>query len=386
MRKSTKIITIVLACTVAVCCVIIGVGSVVNTDETTTTYQGDTTTAPAVNETQSSTTAPAETTKPATSDLSELIIGKWTDSVNMSGFEFFENGTVSFTYVNLESLNIPFSGTAENGVYTLEGNRLTVKYSIYTATIDKTYEISINGDVLSMKDLEEFETLTYKRAKAEDTTQGTTAGTQATTEGKSVGDELVGSWINADSSIKYKFKADGNVTVSLSNVVLPTVGTAPVSGSYNGVYLTDDNKVTIQYTVNSAQITEKYSFAVTKNSIKLTDQTGNTINLVREGTSFTPANEDDLLGVWRDGANMSGYEFKENGIVKITYVNFTIPVVNIPLNGTFPGGYEVNGNELTVSFSIYGNTISDTYTYEINGNVLTLTNKSNNNVSTYMKK
>lgn len=41
--------------------------------------------------------------------------------------------------------------------------------------------------------------------------------------------------------------------------------------------------------------------------------------------------EKKLLGKWMDSSNMSGYEFQEEGIVELTYANFTVPVVNIPV-------------------------------------------------------
>jgi hypothetical protein len=44
---------------------------------------------------------------------------------------------------------------------------------------------------------------------------------------------------------------------------------------------------------------------------------------------------------------MSGYEFKEGGVVVITYVNLTVPVVNIPINGSFTGSYSISGNKVT---------------------------------------
>lgn len=381
MRKSTKIITVILACAVAVCCVIVGIGSVTNSSDTTTaifnesTVKAEETTVDSV---------PDTTAAPQTTDYSKLILGKWSDSVKLSEYEFFENGTFSFTYVNLESLNIPFSATAPNGIYTLDGNKLTISFSI---PLTKKYEISINGDVLTMKDTEDNDVLTFQRTNVDITTPSTQAPVQETTiKQTSVGDELVGSWLNSDASVKYKFSAEGSATVSLSNAVIPVLGTSPVSGTYNGVYLTEGDDVTIQYTVNGVKVTEKYNFAVTTNSITFTDKAGKIYSFVREGTGFKPATEDDLLGIWRRGDNISGYEFKENGIVKITYVDITIPVINIPLNGTFPGAYEIDGNEITITLSVYGNSISDTYIYNISGNVLTLTNKSNNNVSTYIKK
>ena len=91
------------------------------------------------------------------------------------------------------------------------------------------------------------------------------------------------------------------------------------------------------------------------------------------------------MGKWEDSAAMSGYEFKEGGVVVITYVNLTVPVVNIPINGSFTGSYSVSGGKLTVSYSIYGNSMVETYEYSVNGNSLTL-KASDGNISTYIKK
>ncbi len=144
MQKSTKIIAIVLVSTVALCCVIAGIGSVMNTQEETTTLISTTSATSAGISENTTVSAPVSTTQATTvaSQLEELILGKWIDSANMSGFEFFSNGTVAFTYVNLESFNIPFEGKAENGVYVIDGDILTIKYSIYSATIPAT----LNGN------------------------------------------------------------------------------------------------------------------------------------------------------------------------------------------------------------------------------------------------
>ena len=96
-------------------------------------------------------------------------------------------------------------------------------------------------------------------------------------------------------------------------------------------------------------------------------------------------NDEDLLGIWRDSANLSGYEFKEGGVVSVTYVNITIPVLDVPVNGTFTGGYEIEDGVLSLTYYIYGKKISDSYTYEISGNSLKMKNTENGNISTYFK-
>ncbi len=388
MQKSTKIITIILASTVALCCILVGISVAIDSDyeEVPISSATESTT---LSTTEITTTIPTTESTTAAS-VSQLIIGKWTDSANMSGFEFFEGNKVSFTYVNLSSFNIPFEGKANNGVYEILGDELTIKYSIYTATISKKYKVSIEGNILTMLDIEENETLTYQRDFSDDTTTSSSTSAVSTTgnstaQQQQTVDDLIGSWISVDGTIVYKFNYDGTAEIKLNKAIVPSLGSSAVSGVYNGVYLTEGNKITIQYTADSVKITNTYTYNTTVNSLNLIDSTGSPISFAREGTAYIPVSEDELLGVWRDGVNMSGYEFKQDGIVKITVVNLTIPIIDSPINSTFTGTYQVKGNEITIGYSIYGNHISETYTYSIENNILSLKNVSNNNISTYIK-
>lgn len=360
MNKTTKILIAVLAVSVAVICVGMGYTAVKNSADETTTVA-------TVNPTKQ-TTSQTTTTEPVTEkepELSELLIGKWTDSAGMSGFEFFEDGRVSFTYANLASLGISFDGKIDNGTYTLKDNELNIAYSIYTATIDKTYEITIEDDVLKMYDIEETKTSSYVRTDK-------FKEIESTTESVSVSDELLGSWENKSLSKTYKFTDDGKVIVAIDGE------------GFDGVYVTEDNNVTIQYTAYSKKITEKYTFAVTRTTLSLKDEQGMFV-FSRMGTSSDEADDEALIGIWRDSANMSGYEFKEGGVVSVTFVNFEIPVIDVPINGTFTGGYEIKDGKLNLTYYIYGKEISDSYTYEISGNSLKLKNTENGNISTYIK-
>lgn len=363
MRKTTKILICSLCAVLAVVCVVAGIGS---------TRQGGgeetTTTAAPVTVTPTTTEPSTEeaTTEAPEKKLAKELIGKWTDSAGMSGFEFFEDGKVSFTYANLETLGINFDGKVDNGTYKLEGNTLTIAYSIYTATIDKAYEISIEDDVLKMKDKEDGKTSSYVRGTASTSTQPGTTKPAAS-------DELYGSWENKSMSKKYKFSGGGKVTVTLDGE------------AFEGVYVSESNKITIQYTAYGKKITEKFTYAVTTSALTLTNDAGSSFIFKRAGTGVEIASDEDLLGIWRDSANMSGYEFKENGVAEITFVNIEIPVINVPVNGTFTGAYEIEDGVLTLTYYIYGNEISDSYTYEINGNSLKLTNKEDGKISTYMK-
>lgn len=362
MNKATKFFVAVLALGVAVVCVGMGYTAVKNGENTTTTLDVVTpsTTAP----TTAQTTTESTTVKEP--ELSELLVGKWSDSAGMSGFEFFTDGKVSFTYANLSALGINFDGTINNGTYELNGNKLTIAYSIYSATIDKTYEISIEDDELKMKNADDGKTSAYVRT---DSFEG-----MEPTKGTSVPDELIGSWENKNIGKSYKFSQNGKVTVTV------------YGKAYEGVYLTEDTTVMIQYTAAGKKNTEKYTFAVTKTSLSLTDVDGDTFNYSRMGTSITPsAGSGSLLGVWRDSANLSGYEFKEGEVVSVTFVNFNIPVIDVPINGTFTGGYEVKDGVLYLTYYIYGKKISNSYTFEISGNTLKLTDTETGNVSTYVK-
>ena len=359
MNKTTKILIAIIALGVAALCVGLGYTAVTNGSDKTTTMA---TVNPTIEPTTQVTTTETTTEKELT--LAELLIGKWSDSAGMSGFEFFENGKASFTYANLNALGLNFDGKVENGTYTLDGDKLNIAYSIYTATIDKTYKISIENDVLEMYDIEELKTSKYVRTDRLDNVE--------TTTGVSVSDELFGSWENKSLSKTYKFTDDGKVIVAIDGE------------GFDGVYITEDTSITIQYTAYGKKIIEKYNFAVTRTNLSLTDEQG-TFNFERMGTSSNVTYDEDLLGVWRDSANLSGYEFKEGGVVSVTFVNITIPVIDVPVNGTFTGGYEVKDGVLSLTYYIYGKEIKGSYTYEISGNSLKMRNIKDNNLSTYIK-
>lgn len=368
MAKSTKIIAIILSVLVAAVCVTAGISTVKEKSNPDLPTVGNSTTKPTVSVTEPTTKAPKE--------LSELILGKWTDSADMSGFEFFSDGTVEITYVNLTVpvINIPVNGKTK-GTYTISGDKLTTRCSIYSATIEYNYKVQIEGNELKLTDLEEFETATYMRKTETEETTTKVRETTLPTTNKNVGvdDEIIGSWETSNGAI-YEFEDDGDFELTVSGK------------EYDGIYLAEGGRITLQYTKNGSKVTEKYTYTVNKNSLNLKGD-GNEIQLVREGTNNVAAgSEDDLLGTWRDSADMSGFQFKPGGLCEITYVNLTIPVVNIPINGTFTGAYTVKGNKLTITVSIYGNPIEDEYEYSVSGNTLTLKNTDGGNTITLQKK
>ncbi len=373
MKKSTKILTIVLSTLVALTCVLIGVGSTVPRD--------DKTEAPTVVSTTKPQAAPPPTTESPEEVLKREILGKWTDSAEMSGYEFFSDGTVEMTYVNLTVpvLNIPVNGRAK-GTYKLSGDKLTTRFSIYSATIEDTFTVSVKGEELSMTNLEELETATYRRAKKEnETTSPTASASTLPSSSANYDDEIIGSWVSSDRETKYKFNEESEVSVILKN------------NAYQGIYMTEGGNITIQYMKGSKKVTERFSYNVSKNVLSLKGEKGETL-FMREGTEPTPSESPsetpdsaELLGSWKDSANMSGFEFKPDGIVEITYVNLTVPVLNIPINGTYTGFYTQSGNKLTITSNIAGTSLKFNYTYSISGNTLTLTNTDEGNVSTYIK-
>lgn len=365
MRKKTKFLTCLICAAITVFCVGAGFMSTRDsgTDTTTTSPAGPVTVTPTT--TEPSTTEETTTAK-QDKKLAEKLIGKWTDSAGMSGFEFYEDGKASFTYANLAALGISFDGTVDNGTYELDGNTLTVTYSIYTATIEKKYDIKIEDDVLEMTDKEDGKKSSFVRS-------GTHGTSQQGTTGVSVSDELYGNWENASMSKEYNFSNNGKVSVILDGE------------KFDGVYVSEGNDITIQYTAYGKKITEKFTFAVTTTSLTLTNPAGKSFVFKRAGTGVDVSSDENLIGLWRDSANLSGYEFKENGVVEITYVNIEIPVLNVPVNGTFTGGYEIEGDVLTMTYYIYGKTVVDSFTYEISSNSLKLKDTEDGKVSTYIK-
>lgn len=188
MSNINKILITVTACVFMICVASVSIVGIVtsNKNDVTTTAPTTTTEAPASQQGEvATTTAPTTTTAPSQSvvhsttspapttvtasteiaaeaDLASALLGSWKDSAGMSGYEFLEGGKVNGTFFDLAGFGVPLDGTTP-GTYSLEGDTLTIKFSIYTATIKKTYRISISQNELSMYDLEEHETSTYMR-------------------------------------------------------------------------------------------------------------------------------------------------------------------------------------------------------------------------------
>lgn len=96
-----------------------------------------------------------------------------------------------------------------------------------------------------------------------------------------------------------------------------------------------------------------------------------------------------LVAKWTDSNNLSGYNFHDDGTVNITYINFTVPIVNMPFNGTVDGSYtteKVDGvNYVTLNYTVWSKTVQKKYQYEVKDSVLTLTDPDNGSATVYIK-
>ena len=134
----------------------------------------------------------------------------------------------------------------------------------------------------------------------------------------------------------------------------------------------------------------KKNDSVDSTSVSSTTTNPTDISTTSAQAASTTENTADLLksqlvGKWMDSAGMSGYEFFENGSANVTYVNLTVPVINMPINGTAKGTYTLDGNTLTVQFSIYTKTIKNSFTVSVENNMLTLINRDDGEKSTYLR-
>ena len=123
---------------------------------------------------------------------SEQLIASWRDSKGLSGYEFHEGGTVTITYVDvvIPVLNIPFNGTITGAYETSETedtNFVTVKYSIFSKTVEKMYEYHVDKDVLTIIDPETHEESVYMRYEKQP--DPTTEATEKNKETKAESDE-----------------------------------------------------------------------------------------------------------------------------------------------------------------------------------------------------
>ncbi len=106
-------------------------------------------------------------------------------------------------------------------------------------------------------------------------------------------------------------------------------------------------------------------------------------------TACVKTPEKEILGSWRDSTQQMGYEFKENNAVTITFIDITVPLVNLPYHGTVEGTYQItkrdDGNHyVTITYTVFATSITKDYMFTIDGNALSLTDVSDGKTVVYM--
>lgn len=104
--------------------------------------------------------------------------------------------------------------------------------------------------------------------------------------------------------------------------------------------------------------------------------------------AFSP--EAKLIGAWRDSTGNVGYEFKENNVCAITYVDFTIPFINMRITDDIQAAYTTekkdDGNYyITLTYNVFAKNVTETYTFKVDGDVLTLTNPQDGSIKTFIR-
>ncbi|MBO5937102.1 MAG: hypothetical protein J6Q79_05735 [Clostridia bacterium] len=97
--------------------------------------------------------------------------------------------------------------------------------------------------------------------------------------------------------------------------------------------------------------------------------------------------EQKILGAWRDSTGTMGYEFKEDGICKITYADVVIPIINYPYNGTIDGTYSITKDEadnyhVIITYTILSKSMNKDYIFTVKDSALTLTDMADSTVTT----
>ena len=94
--------------------------------------------------------------------------------------------------------------------------------------------------------------------------------------------------------------------------------------------------------------------------------------------SVTNNPEKQIVGKWVNSTENSGFEFFDDGRVKMTYANFTIPILEIPFEGDVEGTYTIDkkAETITMTGTFFVKSVSMTYDFKIDNETLTLTNKN----------
>lgn len=211
----------------------------------------------------------------------------------------------------------------------------------------------------------------------------TTADKNNTDKEKTLKELIVGSWTDNANFSGYEFKEDGIMKVTYFNMELLELDDV-ISGTYTGTYSIDGNKLTVNYTIYSKAVTKTYTAKADENTLTLKDASGDSAIYVRKGASTKMENVDKkLLGKWK--SNLNGYEFKDTGVVAITYIDLSSMGITLPINGTVNGVYTLDGDVITIKYSIYTGVIKKKFKYSIDGKVLTLIDTESGDKGTYIK-
>ncbi|MGN0443785.1 MAG: hypothetical protein ACI4F5_04130 [Acutalibacteraceae bacterium] len=235
------------------------------------------------------------------------------------------------------------------------------------------------------------QTTEYENKTSDASSASSEVSSQKTDESQSQNNEqssssaslLLGEWTDNANFSGYEFFDNGTMKVTYFNMEMINLDDV-IEGTYNGTYSVDGDRLTVSYTIYSKAITKNYIYKVDENTLTLRGD-GEEAIYVRKGASTVMENVDPkLLGKW--SSNLSGFEFKENGVVAITYIDLGSMGINLPINGTVDGIYTVKGDEITIKYSIYTGVIEKTYKYSIEKDTLTLTEKGTNETGVYTRK
>lgn len=106
-------------------------------------------------------------------------------------------------------------------------------------------------------------------------------------------------------------------------------------------------------------------------------------------TACVKTPEKQILGSWRDSTQTMGYEFKENNLVTVTFLDITVPIVNLPYKGTVEGTYQItkrdDGNHyVTITYTVFATSVTKDYMFKVDGSALTLTDVADGKQIVYM--
>lgn len=209
-------------------------------------------------------------------DLASQLLGKWRDGSDASGYEFKADGRVVLTYIDLGFIGFDVVNGDMTGVYTLEGNKLTIDTSFYAGTITISFTASVSDNTLTLVSTNNGTVFTYARAEDTDTDVG---GDVNELQPGQTG--IVGDWKDGAGASGFNFKDDG--TVSFTYIDLQFIGYDNFAGSYDGTYIVDDDTVTIKFSiVYGVTITLNYTYEVSGSTLKMTDDNGNVTTYIRQ--------------------------------------------------------------------------------------------------------